>query len=93
MIGHLVQERNEAWDETNLLRQRVEELRSTMSTCMRSFMRSTMGLARMLLQKLQVWTSMTTKTSPQPHLPTMMTLLLMVVMVMSPTLTMARGVG
>jgi hypothetical protein len=26
MIGQLVQERNEAWDERDLLRQRVEEL-------------------------------------------------------------------
>jgi hypothetical protein len=26
MIGQLVQERNEAWNERNLLRQRVEEL-------------------------------------------------------------------
>ena len=26
MIGQLVQERNEAWDERNLLRQRVDEL-------------------------------------------------------------------
>jgi hypothetical protein len=89
MIRQLVQERNEAWNERDLLRQRVEELEEYNINLHEEFTRSTTGLACMLLQTPPVWTSIRTRMSLQLHLPTTMTSLLMVATVMSPTPTMA----
>jgi uncharacterized coiled-coil DUF342 family protein len=64
MIEQLVQERNKAWDERDLLRQRVDELEEYNVNLHEEFHALYNGLARMLLQTPSAWTStMTMRTS------------------------------
>jgi hypothetical protein len=72
MMGQLVQEMNEAWNERDLLRQRVEELEGYNANLHEKFHALYNGMARMLLRTPPRWTSTTTP-------------LLMVAMVTPPT--------
>ena len=60
MIGQLVQERNEAWDERDILLQRVDELEEYNVNLHEEFHALYNGVAHMLLQTPLAWTSTTT---------------------------------